>query len=311
MELVRVPQPEWSTARRWKNGAIVVAVRVALALVRPIPRGLLVAMGRALGAIAWMFASDARRLARRNVDRVFGHRTDNARLVRRCFVELGALLGDAVTLLRPSTRALDVLPLVTKSTEILDEALRHRRGVVLVTAHLGAWERMAGALVESGYALTTPVRASYDPRLEALVHEPLRRGRGVAAIDRDAPGTPRTLLRALRAGGIVGFLVDVSTRVAVVRAPFLGHDAPTPSAPARIALRTGAPVVVAIAARDGIIVERIRGAEPARTGNVEEDVVALTTEINAAIGRAILDAPERWIWMHDRWPDDDAGARRI
>src|SRR5207248_11107166 len=71
MELVRVPLARWSATRRLKNGAIVVAVRVALASVRPIPRRVLVAMGRVVGLLAWMLAGGARRIARKNVDRVY------------------------------------------------------------------------------------------------------------------------------------------------------------------------------------------------------------------------------------------------
>src|SRR5882724_5223969 len=156
MGLVRVPPEQWSRGRRWKNGAIVVATRIALALAHLAPRGALLAVGRGLGWLAWAFAVEARRLARRNVDRVFGARgAENARLVRRCFLELGALLGDAVTLLRPSTRALDALPMLPASRRVLDDARTAGRGGVLVTAHFGAWERMAGALVEAGYPLTT------------------------------------------------------------------------------------------------------------------------------------------------------------
>jgi KDO2-lipid IV(A) lauroyltransferase len=301
MELVRVPPAQWSTARRWKNGAIVIAARVALACVRPIPRALLVAMGRVVGVLAWMIAGEARAIARRNVDRVYGARRENARLVRRCFVELGAMLGDALTLLRPRTRGIDRLPMTDDARAVIDAARAHGRGVVLITAHLGPWERLSAAVVESGYALTIPVRPSYDPRLDALVHAPLRRGRGVA-IDRDAPGTPRALLRALRGNECVGFLVDVRTRVASVTVPFLGHDAPTPSAPARLALRTGAPVVCLFATREGVRAERVRDVETPRADGIDDGVIALTARINTSLGAAILREPERWIWMHDRWP---------
>jgi len=301
MELVRVPPTQWSTRRRLKNAAIVVVARVALSIVRPIPRAMLLPLGRILGLFCWVILRDARRLARRNVDRVFGARAENGALVRRNFVELGALLADSVTLLRPTTRALDALPLLDEARRTLDEARAHGRGVVLVTAHFGPWERMASALVESGFALTTPVRASYDPRLDALVHAPLRNARGVHAIDRDAPSTPRALLRALRGNEIVGFLVDLRTNFACVRAPFLGHDAETPSAPARLALRTGAPLVVALATRDGVTVRRVRPASAPIARDVDAQIVALTTEINAALSAGILSDPTRWIWMHDRW----------
>jgi KDO2-lipid IV(A) lauroyltransferase len=176
----------------------------------------------------------------------------------------------------------------------------------LITAHLGPWERLAAALVAEGFPLTTPVRTSYDPRLEVLLHAPLRRNRGVHAIDREAPGTPRALVRALRAGEVAGFLVDLNTRVASVCVPFFGVDAWTPSGPARLALRTGAPVVSAFATRAGIVVSEVRAASEPLSSVSDEDVLALTRAMTEHVERAIAREPERWIWMHDRF-----GERRL
>jgi KDO2-lipid IV(A) lauroyltransferase len=298
----RVAPERWSRGRRLKNGAIYAVVRVALALVTPLPRAVLVVFGRALGLLAWACAGSARRRAVTNVQRALGENDQRSRaIVRRSFVELGGLLGDAVTLLRPRVRCSDRLPLDENARRVLAEARAHGRGIVLVTAHLGSWERMAGSLVEAGHALTTPVRPSYDPRLERQVHAPLRRGRGVEALDRDAPSTPRALVRALRAGGIVGFLIDLNTAVASVAVPFLGRDAWTPVGPARIALRTGAPVVLAIAGRDAITVTLVRDACAPVRGPIDDEAKALTAELSAHLGEAIRRDPTRWIWMHDRW----------
>jgi len=289
---------EWTTLQRAKNDAIFALVFVALRVARVVPRGAVIAIGRALGLVAWLFARRTRALAVANMRRALG----DARHARRSFDELGALLGDTIALLDP--REPVHLSFVEGAREVLERARSHGRGVVLITAHLGPWERLAAALVAEGFPLTTPVRASYDPRLEALLHAPLRRDRGVRALDRDAPGTPRALVRALRANEVAGFLVDLNTRVASVRVPFFGHDAWTPSGPARLALRTGAPVVSAFATREGIVVSAVREAS-APIAPSEEDVVALTRAMTEHVERAIAREPERWIWMHDRY-----GARR-
>jgi KDO2-lipid IV(A) lauroyltransferase len=290
----------WTPTQRLKNDTIFVIAFVATRVARLLPSSLLRAIGRGLGLLAWLFAGSARRIAIANVSHALP--TTNAKgLVRRCFVELGALLGDTVALLRKSHRA-DLL-FVPGSREVLEAARSEGRGVVLITAHLGPWERLAAALVEAGFALTTPVRVSYDPRLEDHVVAPLRKNRGVEAIDRDSKGATRALVRALREGGIAGFLVDVDTRVASVRAPFFGRPARTPSGAARLAIGIGAPVVAAFATRAGIAVELLRPAS-ARKRATDDDVLELVTAMNAAIERAILREPDRWIWMHDRFAID-------
>lgn len=296
------PGARWSTTQRLKNDAIYAAVRGALALSRALPRRALVPLGALLGWSAWLLAGRARRLAEGNVARALPDR-EPRRLVRAAFVELGRLLGDTLALLRADEAPLRTLPFGEEARATLAAAQAEGRGVILVTAHLGPWERLAAALVAVGFPLTTPVRASYDPRLERAVHARLRGRHGVRALDRDAKSTPMALVRALRRGEVVGFLIDLNTRVASVRVPFLGVPAWTPSGPARLALRTGAVVVVAIATRAGVTVTRVRGAAESRARVPEAEVSALTETLAAALSTAIRAEPERWIWMHDRFGD--------
>lgn len=289
----------WTRAQRVKNDCIYLVVRVVLAMVRLLPRSVLIRAGRGIGTLAWHVAPRTRALAEANLRRAFPG-ADTSRLLRATYRELGALLGDTLALLHPKEPVR--LAFVPGARDVLERARNAGRGVVLITAHLGPWERLAAALVAEGFALTTPVRRSYDPRLEQALHAPLRRTRGVEAIDRDAPGTPRALVRALRRGDVAGFLVDLNTRVASARVSFFGAPAWTPTGPARLALRTGAPVVAAFATRNGIVVEEVRSAAaPAEAS--DEAVLALTQAMTAHVERAIADEPERWIWMHDRWGD--------
>lgn len=273
----------WTRRQRIKNDAIYVVVFIALAIARVTPNMVLRRFGRALGWVAWTLARRTRALAIANAARF------DVRVARRAFLELGTLLGDTIALWKGDDVRLDFVP---GAREVLTAARAEGRGVVLVTAHLGPWERLAAALVAAGFPLTTPVRTSYDPRLEALLHAPLRRARGVNAIDRDAPGTPRAILRALRANEVAGFLIDLNTRVASTPVAFFGAPAWTPTAPARFALRTGAAVVAVFATRAGITVERVA---------VDGDVESVTAAMTAVVERAIRNEPERWIWMHDRW----------
>ena len=142
---------------------------------------------------------------------------------------------------------------------LIDEALREGRGVVFASAHLGPWERVAASLVAAGFPLTTIARESYDPRFTRL-YERLRGSRGVRVVwrspapdaRRNARGDHRAgemaatvgIVRTLRRGGVLGVPMDLRSRVPSCETPFLGHAATTPVGPARIALRTGAAVVV-------------------------------------------------------------------
>jgi KDO2-lipid IV(A) lauroyltransferase len=113
-------------------------------------------------------------------------------------------------------------------------------------------------------------------------------------------------VRTLREGGVLGILMDLQSRVPSIVAPFLGHPAKTAVGPARIALRTGAAVVVGTAAPGSpcdpqslrITVTRVEtGGLPANA----DGEAALTSAINAELSSRILAMPRGWLWMHPRW----------
>ena len=216
--------------------------------------------------------------------------------VRRVYRELGALLGETVASL-DRRRSLPPLPFLPGARECLEAAIAEGRGVVFASAHLGPWERVASSLVAAGIPLTVVAREPYDPRL-ASIYDALRSRRGVRTIYRGATGAGIALVRVLRRGHVLGVPMDLASRVESVDVPFLGSPAPTPVGPARLALRTGAAVVVGTAARApdgtlGIAFERIEPSSSERE---------LTARINAELSRRIRAMPEAWVWMHRRWP---------
>jgi KDO2-lipid IV(A) lauroyltransferase len=162
---------------------------------------------------------------------------------------------------------------------------------------------VAASLVAAGVPLTALARESYDPRFTQLYRE-LREARGLRVVWRSAPGSAAGIVRALRRGGVLGIPMDLRSRVPACEAPFLGHAAPTAIGPARLALRTGAAVVVGTAAPGpggSLVVTATRiptcGLAPDTTG-----AAALTARINDELSSRILALPAAWVWMHERWP---------
>ena len=159
-------------------------------------------------------------------------------LARASFVSAGEGLADAVALLRAEPGPL--LAIAPESRAVLDGAIREGRGVVFASAHLGPWERVAASLVAAGVPFATVARESYDPRFTRL-YERLRGGHGVRVVWRSRPGAAAGIVRVLRGGGVLGLPMDLRSRVPSLAAPFLGHAAPTPVGPARLALIGPAP----------------------------------------------------------------------
>ena len=298
----------WTPLQRAKNDVIFAVSMLVLSTSRLLPLPALRAVGRGIGIAAHALARKARRTALTNVRRVFPGMTEAARraFVRRSFVTMGELLADAVALLRPrSGPLLDVDP---EARAVIEEARREGRGVIFASAHLGP--------VGAGRRLARGRRHSaHDPRARELrpaLHPPLRaapgrarRGGGVSLGRAGASmKTTARIVRALRGGGVLGFPMDLRARVASCEAPFLGHAASTAVGPARIALRTGAAVVVGTVAPRGasLVVTATRiSARAACHLRAEEAAIDLTMRINGELSRRIMALPHAWVWMHERW----------
>jgi KDO2-lipid IV(A) lauroyltransferase len=305
----------WTPLQRAKNDVLWLAGAAALGLARRMTRRSLCALGRTLGRMAHAFGIRARRSALANLERALPSLDVRSRrdLVRRCFETQGELLGETVALLLPAGRP-PPIPVNAEGRATLEDARREGRGVILASAHLGPWENVAGSLVAAGVPLVAVVRESYDPRFDAVYRE-LRLATRVRTVVRSSPRAHFEILRALRRGEVLGVPMDLRSRVPSVDVPFLGHPAPTPVGPARIALRTGAPVVVATVAprrppsAEGrteeygpvaleIVVTRVTTSDlPCNSAGAAE----LTARINAELSARILALPHAWPWMHERW----------
>jgi KDO2-lipid IV(A) lauroyltransferase len=293
----------WTPLQRAKNDLVWTIASLAIATGQRLPLSLLRVLGRGLGIVAHTLAGPARRVALANVALVLPtlDRRERRALVLRCFTTLGELAGETVAALgrRGGPPPLELTP---QARDILAQAQSEGRGVVFASAHLGPWEQVAASLSAAGVPLVALARESYDPRF-SRVYERLRSAGGVRVIWRGAPGATMRIVRTLKTGGVLGVPMDLLARVPSVDAPFLGHEAPTPVGPARIALRAHAPVVVGTVApgKDGAFVV---SATRIQVDDLQPDPAGartLTTRINDELSRRILALPHAWVWMHPRW----------
>jgi len=187
------------------------------------------------------------------------------------------------------------------------EAVRRERpgtGVIAVTAHLGSWELMAAIMAAHGIPLALVHRARDNPLFDELAAE-LRGASGAELLPRGSAA--RAALRALRAGKVVAMPLDQNApRREGVFVPFFGRPACTRDAPARLAMRTGVPVLPVFIERIGESMRHtVRVLPPlplvSEADDKEAAVAANVAQMTAAIEDAIRRAPDQWIWTHRRW----------
>lgn len=297
--------------RRWRairRSFWLGAVDLANRLPRPCAR----ALGRAVGHIVWRtMRAERERAVERICAALRCSRGEGVRLARRCSVTVGMYLADAVRLeVWSPSEVRRVIRL--EGLHHLRQALSSGNGAFVLSAHVGNWELLAAAIADAGIPFAVIARRPDDPVLAARL-EALRDRWNVRSLWRDDGARP--ILRALRTGKAVGVMIDQATATGV-EVPFFGMPAHTSIGPARIAVRTGVPVVPVhcVDNPDGTYVGTF-GPPVGGEGEERADPVALTARWTRHVERWIRQAPHTWVWMHDRWRrcDDQvsAGRRRM
>lgn len=299
-----VAAPPARPLKRLKRFVRYLAVRAALWLVSLLPLGVASGLGHAFGTLACFVARGERRKALASLARAFPEKSEaeRAALAKATFQHLGRCAFELACVEQLDARLDEVVEWTPSSRAVLEAALKRGKGVVYVTGHVGNWELMARSVGLSGYPAQTIAKETSDPRLTRLV-EAFRARSKMKSIWRGHPGAAKQMLRALRNGEILGLLIDQDTKVQSVFVPFFGHLAATPRAPADLALRTGASVVLGFCQRVAPLRYRLHVEEvELPTGEDKEALaVALTARLSEGIERAIRQAPEQWVWMHQRW----------
>lgn len=290
-----------SLIKRLRNAAVYYATRAFIGLMNALPRRTALSVSGWMGGLAYHVACHSRRLALSNLTLAYGGEKSGReirQLGKSVFRELGRNVVDVARL--PRVTAANVDDLVrAEGLSFLESAYDEGRGVVAVSAHLGNFELMGTFLALKGFTVTVVAAPLYDPRLDALLLKSRVRG-GLNVVSRDR--ATAAILRALRKGHVVGLLVDQDTRGAGIAVPFFGRPARTPTGPAVLADRAGAPIVpMAIhrLADDTHLVTVRPPIQPA--GRAPDDVETTTSAYTAELERFIRKAPAQWVWMHDRW----------
>ena len=284
-----------------RNAALYLATRAFIGLMNVLPRRAALSVSGRMGELAYFVARDSRRLALSNLTLAYGDeksRGQIGRLGRSVFRELGRNVVDVARLPRITAANVDGL-VKAEGLSRLESAYGEGKGVVAVSAHLGNFELMGTFLALKGFTVTVVAAPLFDARLDALLLKNRVRG-GLHVVSRDRAAS--AVLRALRKGHVVGLLVDQDTRGAGISVPFFGRPARTPTGPAVLADRAGAPIVpMAIhrLADDTHLVTVRQAIRPA--GRAPEDVESTTRAYTAELERFIRKAPDQWVWMHDRW----------
>lgn len=290
-----------------KNAPVRHALEYALALpflglIAALPHAAARRLGAALGALAGAVDRRRRRIARENLAAALPELDAAARerVVAACFRHFGAAFCDAL-----SSRRFDGPGICRRVTwegfEHLTAAEAVGRGVIVLSAHLGNWEIVPAALGATWGPMAAVGRPVDNPHVDRLVQS-LRTRFGNRSLGKR--GAVREMFRVLAAGGRLGLLIDQRVRAEeALDVPFFGRPALTSPVVARLALRTGAPVVPVAGYHEPAGRYRIVFEPPLWPAGDDdpESTFAFTRRCLEASEAVIRRHPEQWLWLHRRW----------
>ena len=287
-----------------RNRAEWLALRGALGTLELLPDRWLGPCMTGLARVAAAVSPARRRRSRALVQARLGlSEAAAASVVRASFKTLLLNVVDPIVLERhlrsghPLTELVDV-----DGSEHLRAALASRRGVLVCTGHIGAWEGLGIVLAELFEPMWGITRELDNPLIERFVLE--RRGRrNLGVIPKD--GGALKLARALRAGQGVLALLDQNAGRSGAILDFLGAPSSHHTVAGHVAVRQGALVVPVYLLRreDGrgyrFLVEP--PIEPAPGLEREAAALDITRRLSQSLERQVRAAPGQWLWLHDRW----------
>ena len=200
----------------------------------------------------WAFARDADRRVQRNLRHIPSLASDPARLY---WATRGVFQNAALNYLDffrgPSLSDREMKAGWTiVNQDAYDAAIDEGRGVILLSGHFGNFEFAASRLGALGYKVTAPVeRMRPEPLFELFCK--IRQHHNLRVVAADSRDSLREMFDALKRGEVVTFLADRHVLGASALLPFFGELAKMPTGPMSLALKCGAPVLMAYSWRDG------------------------------------------------------------
>lgn len=275
-------------------------VRALIRGVRAMPWRSSLRFGAALGDLAHALGI-RRAVAEANLASAFPDRAqpERERILAGHYRQLGQVACELARLGELARAPEGQVIAEARGLEHLEAAQLAGRGAILLTGHYGNFVLMCAWL-----GRRHPVDLVTQPMSNSAVNA-VRLG-VLAEVDMGliTPGPRlRRVFAALKSNRCVAMIADQDARDRGVFVPFLGRPSSTPVGPAALALRTGAPIVMAFITRredgrhDVDVLPPLEMPGPGATDAVH----ALTALHAASLDAWVRKHPEMWLWLHRRW----------
>jgi lauroyl/myristoyl acyltransferase len=204
-----------------------------------------------------------------------------------------------------------LVPISVKDLGILHDAHTRGQGVIIATAHMGAFDLLGQAIAAQGVPMTVITgRTTSRFVFDGVTH--LRHSHLMTMVE-PTPGGVRRVIRALRRGEIAGFVVDYDFFQNGMPMTFFGRETTLPPGAIRIARDTGA-LVVPMFPRRGLHGHELTVGEPfevPKTADIDADVASGMEILKSRLEAGIGANPDQWVLFQRAWPLAPAPPVRV
>jgi Kdo2-lipid IVA lauroyltransferase/acyltransferase len=174
----------------------------------------------------------------------------------------------------------------------VEDALAAKKGLIFLTPHMGCFE-ITSIYYGSNHPITVLFRPPKLKWLQSLMN--IGRARtGVTLAEANTQGV-RKLMQALKRGEAIGILPDqIPAEGEGEWANFFGKPAYTMTLASKIAVKTGAAVIMAFG-------ERLADGQGYAIHLSKVESIASAEFLNNAIEKQIAQKPEQYLWQYNRY----------
>lgn len=249
--------------------------------------------GRFMGAIL----CKKQKVALFNLRRCFPEKTEQERkkIASGMWEHLGRMAGEMPHGYKMNKRV------QVKGEEYFEQVKSLKRGGIIFSGHIGAWELCGPTALRFGVVLNPVYRAANNPWIEKYIFSE-RKKIGAILIPKGTTGA-KIMIELLRNGEYVAMLCDQKLREGI-DVPFFGYPAKTAPAIATLALKYNLPIVPMRFVREKGANYTCYISKPLdlpSTDNKTSDTYQIMLTINQILESWIREHPEQWLWIHHRW----------
>lgn len=285
------------------NFLLYVLFKILKVLIPLFPLRFIQKIARLKGKLFYYLLPIRKQTAISNLKLAFPGKNDDEinNIVKGCYVNVLTVIAEFFYMQNLSADKLRNL-LKVENIELMQEKLKHGKGLIMISGHFGNWELTAyGVGKVYNIPIDVIVKEQTNKRVNEGINE-VRTSGGNRMID--MRNSLRNILTAIKNNGVVAMLGDQSAPKENIKVNFFVEGVPAYEGTARIAIKTGAEVLFGVSTRnpDGTYSLKLHEIDTSKyKESKEENIKALTQAHVDLLVKYIKLRPDHWLWFHRRF----------